>query len=121
VTELPRNISYYDVEVAHVNHILEAAGLAVCECRAHLLPNVLRTISDEIETLLNARRLLIAYARGGTYPRRHTLKELADATGMSISQVRSAYSGSELTEIHSILYPPTKDYYSDIPEEEVPW
>ena len=121
MTELPRNISYQDVEVAHVNHILEAAGVSVCECRAHLLPDVLRTISDDIQTLQTARRLLIAYARGGTYPRRHTLNDLAHAAGMSVAQVRAAYSPDEIAEIYNILYPPSTDYYSNIGEEEVPW
>jgi hypothetical protein len=121
MTELPRNISYHDVENAHVNHILEAAGLFVCQCREHTLLEILESITEDMAKLQHAHRLLIAYARTATNPPRYRAKDVAAVTGMAPHSVRNTFSSREVLELHNILYPSTPDYYSDIPEEEVPW
>jgi hypothetical protein len=41
-------------------------------------------------------RLLLAYAREIAAPRPYRLADLAEATGMSISGIRSAYTGSDV-------------------------
>ncbi len=41
-------------------------------------------------------RLLLAYAREHTQPRPYRLADLADAAGMSISGVRSAYTQADI-------------------------
>ena len=49
------------------------------------------------EDLTYAMRLLIAYARHFTHPRPYKLIDLANATGMSISGVRTAYQAEEIS------------------------
>ena len=56
----------------------------------------LRTTREDAHTAL---RLLLAYARTVTYPRPYTLAALAEATGMSISGVRTAYTQRDITTI----------------------
>lgn len=48
-------------------------------------------------------RLLIAYARRFTHPRPYRLIDLANATGMSISGVRTAYEADEVGQVAEIL------------------
>lgn len=48
-------------------------------------------------------RLLIAYARRFTYPRPYKLIDLANAAGMSISGVRTAYEAEEISQVAEIL------------------
>ena len=53
-------------------------------------------------------RLLIAYGRCFTHPRPYKLIDLANAAGMSISGVRTAYDTDEIGEAAEILQrPPT--------------
>ena len=48
-------------------------------------------------------RLLIAYGRRFTHPRPYKLIDLANAAGMSISGVRTAYGGEEVNQAAGIL------------------
>jgi hypothetical protein len=48
-------------------------------------------------------RLLIAYGRHFTHPRPYRLSDLADAAGMSISGVRTAYEAEEIEQATEIL------------------
>jgi hypothetical protein len=53
-------------------------------------------------------RLLIAYGRCFTHPRPYKLIDLADAAGMSISGIRTAYDTDEIDQAAEILRrPPT--------------
>ena len=53
-------------------------------------------------------RLLIAYGRCFTHPRPYKLIDLADAAGMSISGIRTAYDTEEIDQAAEILRrPPT--------------
>lgn len=66
-------------------------GDPVLEALAHA-----RTEREDARTRL---RLLLAYARTVTYPRPYTLAALAEATGMSISGIRTAYTQRDITTI----------------------
>ena len=48
-------------------------------------------------------RLLIAYGRRFTHPRPYKLIDLANAAGMSISGVRTAYEAEEVDQVTEIL------------------
>jgi len=48
-------------------------------------------------------RILLAYARELTTPRPYRLADLADATGMSISGVRTAYAHHDIAAARRIL------------------
>jgi hypothetical protein len=48
-------------------------------------------------------RLLIAYGRRFTHPRPYKLIDLADAAGMSISGVRTAYEAGEVEQVAEAL------------------
>jgi hypothetical protein len=48
-------------------------------------------------------RILIAYAREFTHPRPYKLIDLANAVGMSISGVRTAYEAAEIAHVSEIL------------------
>jgi hypothetical protein len=48
-------------------------------------------------------RLLLAYAREVTQPRPYRLADLAQATGMSISGVRTAYSAADVETVTALL------------------
>ena len=48
-------------------------------------------------------RLLIAYGRRFVYPRPYKLIDLAEAAGMSISGVRTAYDTDEIDQAAGIL------------------
>jgi hypothetical protein len=48
-------------------------------------------------------RLLIAYGRHFTHPRPYKLIDLANAAGMSISGVRTAYEPEEIDQVAEIL------------------
>jgi hypothetical protein len=50
-------------------------------------------------------RLLLAYARELVTPRPYRLADLADAAGMSISGVRTAYSAADVDLITALLAP----------------
>ncbi len=53
-------------------------------------------------------RLLIAYGRCFTHPRPYKLIDLANAAGMSISGIRTAYDNDEIDQAAEILQrPPT--------------
>jgi hypothetical protein len=53
-------------------------------------------------------RLLIAYGRCFTHPRPYKLIDLANAAGMSISGIRTAYDTDEIDQATGILErPPT--------------
>jgi hypothetical protein len=123
MSHLPRNITHRDVEHAHVQHINVACGLPSCECgKGHGVLEALGALTDYIHRLEHNRRLLVAYARRNTHRPLHTLKELADATDMSISGVRSACNDNDVIELMDILYPPSNSPLasSEISEEEVP-
>lgn len=51
-------------------------------------------------------RLLIAYARCFTHPRPYKLIDLANAAGMSISGIRTAYDSDEIDQAAEILQRP---------------
>jgi hypothetical protein len=51
-------------------------------------------------------RLLIAYGRCFTHPRPYKLIDLADAAGMSISGIRTAYDSDEIDQAAEILQRP---------------
>jgi hypothetical protein len=51
-------------------------------------------------------RLLIAYGRCFTHPRPYKLIDLANAAGMSISGIRTAYDGDEIDQATQILERP---------------
>ena len=51
-------------------------------------------------------RLLIAYGRRFTYPRPYKLIDLANAAGMSISGIRTAYDADEIDQAAEILQRP---------------
>lgn len=48
-------------------------------------------------------RLLVAYGRKFMRPRPYRLVDLADATGMSISGLRTVYSGDEIDQVAKVL------------------
>ncbi len=48
-------------------------------------------------------RLLLAFAREVVTPRPYRLADLAEATGMSISGVRTAYTAADVDLIHALL------------------
>ena len=48
-------------------------------------------------------RLLLAYAREFTVPRPYRLADLAEAAGMSISGVRTAYTTADITAVSTLL------------------
>jgi hypothetical protein len=48
------------------------------------------------ERAVNDIRLLLAYAREHTQPRPYRLADLAEATGMSISGIRTAYTQADI-------------------------
>lgn len=48
-------------------------------------------------------RMLIAYARRFTHPRPYKLIDLANAAGMSISGVRTAYEHEEIDQVSELL------------------
>jgi hypothetical protein len=48
-------------------------------------------------------RLLVAYGREFVRPRPYRLVDLADATGMSISGLRTAYSHDEIVQVAKVL------------------
>ena len=53
-------------------------------------------------------RLLLAFAREHSRPRPYRLAELAEATGMSISGVRTAYTAADIEQVGAVitaLYP----------------
>jgi hypothetical protein len=55
-------------------------------------------------------RLLMAYGRCFTSPRPYKLVDLAHAAGLSISGVRIAFTGDEITQASEILHrPPVSD------------
>ena len=49
-------------------------------------------------------RLLLAYAREITTPRPYRLADLAQATGLSISGVRTAYTASDVQHAWQLIY-----------------
>jgi hypothetical protein len=48
-------------------------------------------------------RLLLAYAREVVTPRPYRLADLAEASGLSISGVRTAYTAADVALIHALL------------------
>ncbi len=56
-------------------------------------------VTSEIGFLDRRRRLLIAYAREIVRPRGYKLEDLAAASGMSISGVRTVYSDDEVAQV----------------------
>jgi len=63
---------------------------------------LLTSLAQARERMLAAERdlrLLIAYAREFAEPRPYRLEDLARAAGMSISGIRTAYDGDEITQV----------------------
>lgn len=48
-------------------------------------------------------RLLLAFAREHSRPRPYRLAELAEATGMSISGVRTAYTAADIEQVNAVI------------------
>jgi hypothetical protein len=63
----------------------------------------LRQARRRIEQAQQDIRTLIALAREFTRPRPYTLTDLADAAGMSVSGVRTAYGPREITALIAIF------------------
>lgn len=66
----------------------------------------LSAITAQIEHLMSCRRKLIAYARHLVVPRPYTLASLAEASGMSISGVRTAYTDQDIAVVVDLLASP---------------
>ena len=58
-------------------------------------------------------RVLLAYARELIAPRPYRLIDLADATGMSVSGVRTAYTGDDIKQAAHLLTLDTGTSYRD--------
>jgi hypothetical protein len=54
-------------------------------------------------------RMIVAYARELTTPRPYRLADLADAAGMSISWVRTAYKPGDIERAAALPHPPGSD------------
>ena len=73
-----------------------------CSCWCHAkhagdaLLEALRTVRQRKEQANRDMRLLLAYAREHVTPRPYRLADLAEAAGMSISGVRTAYSQADI-------------------------
>jgi hypothetical protein len=70
------------------------------------LDPLLSTLSDLRHQRLRLEaemRMLIAYGRRFTHPRPYKLIDLANAAGMSISGVRTAYEAAEIKQVGGIL------------------
>jgi hypothetical protein len=48
-------------------------------------------------------RLLLAFAREHSRPRPYRLADLAEATGMSISGVRTAYTAADIEQVNAVI------------------
>lgn len=66
-----------------------------------------------------AMRRLLAYGREFTRPRPYRLADLADAAGMSISGVRTAYDADEIRQVSQAtgLIPAANQQATDLPRE----
>ena len=67
-----------------------------------VLDEVARAAAD----LAGARRrmrLLVAYAREVVGPRPYRLRDLAAASGLSVSGVRTAYGPEDVSEVHRVI------------------
>ncbi|MBQ0972959.1 hypothetical protein KBZ00_17695 [Streptomyces sp. RK31] len=58
----------------------------------------------------NEIRRLIAYGREFTRPRPYKLADLAAASGMSVSGIRTAYSHGEVTDVEQALGRPAREW-----------
>jgi hypothetical protein len=67
---------------------------------------VLCTLADlaaQRDTVQRSIRVVLAYARTATRPRPYTLRQLADATGLSISGVRIAFGDADIALVRTAL------------------
>jgi hypothetical protein len=84
----------------------ESLRLAWDEGRVDPLLSTLARLRQERLRLKADMRLLIAYGRRFTHPRPYKLIDLANAAGMSISGVRTAYDEEEVDQAAGILNRP---------------
>ena len=94
----------------------EAASLRVAWEEGGIDPllSTLAHLRQERLRLEEDMRLLIAYGRRFTHPRPYKLIDLANAAGMSISGVRTAYDDEEIGQATQILArPPVQPAGSD--------
>ncbi|WP_199543032.1 hypothetical protein, partial [Prauserella sp. PE36] len=68
----------------------------------------IRRAQHEMREAEHRMRLLVAYGREFVTPRPYQLKELAEATGMSISGTRSAYDEDEISQVADRLGRPPR-------------
>ncbi len=78
-----------------------------------IVPEEVRPGDFLLEMLRDARRrrdqadreirLLLAFAREHSRPRPYRLAELAEATGMSISGVRTAYTAADIEQVNAVI------------------
>jgi hypothetical protein len=86
-----------------------AEGVRICweEEGADPLLSTLARLREQRLRLEADMRLLIAYGRCFTHPRPYKLIDLANAAGMSISGVRTAYDTDEIDQAAEILQRPS--------------
>jgi hypothetical protein len=83
--------------------LAEALRLAWDEGEEDPLLSMLERLRAQRLRLEADMRLLIAYGRSFTHPRPYKLIDLANAAGMSISGVRTAYDAGEIDQVAEIL------------------
>lgn len=83
--------------------LAEALRLAWDEGEEDPLLSMLERLRAQRLRLEADMRLLIAYGRSFTHPRPYKLIDLANAAGMSISGVRTAYDAGEIDQAAEIL------------------
>lgn len=84
--------------------LAEALRLAWDEGEEDPLLSMLERLRVQRLRLEADMRLLIAYGRCFTHPRPYKLIDLANAAGMSISGVRTAYAADEIDQAAEILH-----------------
>jgi hypothetical protein len=83
--------------------VTESLRLAWSEGDLDPLLSTLADLRRQRLRLEEEMRLLIAYGRRFTHPRPYKLIDLANAAGMSISGVRTAYETEEIDRVSEIL------------------
>jgi hypothetical protein len=70
---------------------------------ADVLLAALADARERKEQAAREMRLLLAYAREFTIPRPYRLADLAEAAGMSISGIRTAYTPADIAAVSTML------------------
>lgn len=109
-------LSYLDLEKRHVRRILITEGAPIPAGLVLTVTNVLDHVRQTIDQNLHLRRQSLAYAREVMPAHSYTLQRLAEASGMSVSGVRTVYTQDDLGELMESLYSPKW-----LDEEQPPW